>query len=247
MNHLTAIILAAGKGSRIKSTSNNKVVRKLAGKPMICYTTELLKSLNIKDIVIVVGFKKDSVKKALGNEYAFVTQKKRLGTGHAVKTALPFINQNSNSVLVLNGDDSAFYAKKDLKRLIVTHQKNKSSLTLLTVIKDNPAHLGRIIRDKQNKVQAIVEFKNASQKQKKIKEVNTATYCFNKSFLIQYINQIKKNPVSNEYYLTDLLEIAVNNHHQVSSVKLTNASRFQGINTLTELKKANLLKTNAAK
>ena len=193
MNHLTAIVLAAGKGTRIKSTNRNKVVRRLAGKPMICYTTELLKSLGIKDIVVVVGFQADSVRKALGNGFTYATQKQRLGTGHAVKIALPLVNPASQNVLILNADDSAFYTKKDLNVLIKTHRQNKSSLTLLTVVKDDPAHLGRIIRDKQGKVKAIVEFKNATSTQKTIKEVNTATYFYcnkNKFFLDDKMDQI---------------------------------------------------------
>lgn len=247
MNHLTAIILAAGKGTRLKSTSKNKVVRRLGGKPMILYTTELLKSLGIKDIVVVVGFQAGSVKKALGKGFTFATQKKRLGTGHAVKTALPFVKPSTQNVLVLNADDSAFYSKKDLSLLIKTHLTNKSKLTLLTVVKNDPAHLGRIVRDKQGKVKAIVEFKNANSTQKKIKEINTATYCFDKNFLDQFIPKIQKNPISQEYYLTDLLSLAVNHHQKVSSVKLTDANRFQGINTFKELEIANQLKANATK
>lgn len=247
MKNITAIILAAGKGTRLNSSNKNKVARKINNKPMICYTTDLLKSFGVTEIVVVVGFRKSSVIRALGSHYTYVVQKEILGTGHAVKTAFPKISKDTKTILILNGDDSAFYKAKDIKNLINTHLKTEADMTLMTVDKDNPAQLGRIIRNKNNQVKAIVEFKNATNKEKQIKEINTATYCFSYHFLNNYLKTITKNPVSNEYYLTDLLEIAVKNQKKVSAVKLENEAKFQGINTLEELKTANKLKTHAAK
>ncbi len=239
MNNITAIILAAGKGTRLNSTNKNKVVKSIGGKPMISYTVDLLKQLSIKEVVVVVGFRSDSVKQVLGQNFTYITQESPLGTGHAVMTAIPHLKPSCQHALVLNGDDSAFYQPSDIKKLITTHQHNQSDMTLLTVIKQNPAQFGRIIRDQDNNVSAIVEFKNATKTQKQIKEINTATYCFKKDFLAEYISAIQTNPVSKEYYLTDLLEIAVKNHKTVSSVTLENPNRFHGINNLEELKIAN--------
>lgn len=238
MKNITAIILAAGKGTRLNSSNKNKVVREINGKPMICYTTDLLKAIGIKKVIIVVGFRKSSVINTLGENHTYVVQQKILGTGHALKTALPQVPQNTKTILVLNADDSAFYKAKDIKKLINTHLKSKVGMTLMTVDKDDPAQLGRIIRDNENNIKAIVEFKNATLKQKKIKEINTATYCFSHTFLEKYLNSIKKNPVSNEYYLTDLLTIAINNHQKIATIKI-NSNQFQGINTPEELKFAN--------
>ncbi|MEA3355370.1 MAG: sugar phosphate nucleotidyltransferase [Patescibacteria group bacterium] len=246
MKNITAVILAAGKGTRLKSKNKNKVVRKINHKPMICYTVDLLKNLGLKEIIVVVGFKKSSVINTLGNNYTYVVQNKILGTGHALKTALPAISKSTKNILVLQGDDTAFYDSKDIKAVIATHTKTKADMTILTVIKKDPNRLGRIIRDKNNQVKAIVEFKNANHQQKQIKEINTATYCFNHRFLKKYLKTIKKNPISKEYYLTDLLEIAIKHQKKVSAIKLKDSSKFQGINTLEELKISNRKMKNLA-
>lgn len=247
MNNINAIVLAAGKGTRLKSVNKNKVVKTIGGRPMISYTADLIDKLKLSKTIVVVGFQSSSVKKVLGPEYTYAIQEKPLGTGHAVKKAISHLDKDCQHVLVLNGDDSAFYKSQDIKSLITTHQQLNSDMTLLTVVKKDPAQLGRIIRDKQHKISAIVEYKNATSAQKQIKEVNTATYCFKKEFLLKFINSIRKNPVSKEYYLTDMLEIAVKNNHSVSAVTLKDSSRFQGINNLEELKQADSLKLNEPK
>jgi UDP-N-acetylglucosamine diphosphorylase/glucosamine-1-phosphate N-acetyltransferase len=247
MNHINAIILAAGKGTRLKSVDKNKVVKTIGGQPMINYTAELINKLKPTKTIVVVGFQSNSVKKVLGSSYTYAVQKNPSGTGHAVKKAIPHLEKTCQHVLVLNGDDSAFYKPEDIEKLITTHQRLHSDMTLLTVIKKDPAQLGRIIRDQHHKIKAIVEFKNATLAQKQIKEVNTATYCFKKEFLTKFINSIQRNPVSKEYYLTEMLEIAVRNHQSVSAVILKNPSRFQGINNLEELQQADNLKLNELK
>ena len=239
MKNFTAIILAAGKGTRLNLIKKNKVVKKIAGKPMINYTIDHLKKAGIDKIIVVVGFQKSSVIETLGSSCTYAVQKNPIGTGNAVASALPDLSDTCQHVLVLNGDDSAFYSKADLSSLISTHLRTKADLTLLTVKKENPDQLGRIIRDKKNKVKAIVEFRNANPNQKKLKEVNTATYCFNRQFLEKFIKHIKKNPVSNEFYLTDMLEIAVKNHKKVSAVKLSDPNHFHGVNTMKDLESAN--------
>jgi|APSaa5957512535_1039671.scaffolds.fasta_scaffold105362_2 bifunctional UDP-N-acetylglucosamine pyrophosphorylase/glucosamine-1-phosphate N-acetyltransferase len=239
MKDITAIILAAGKGTRLNSSDKNKVVREINNKPMICYTTDLLKNLGVTETVVVVGFRKSSVISVLGDNYTYAVQEEALGTGHALKVAFPKVSKKTKIILVLNGDDSAFYKTKDIKDLINTHRKTKSDMTLITVVKPKPNHFGKVVRDKNNQIQAIVEFKNASDQQKEIKEINTATYCFSYQFLDKYLKKIKKNTISHEYYLTDLLEIAIKNKKKVSAVKLK-SNRFQGINTLGELKVANI-------
>ena len=247
MNHINAIVLAAGKGTRLNSTGKNKVVKTIGGRPMISYTADLIKQLKIGKAIIVVGFQSDSVKKVLGPSYTYAVQDAPKGTGHAVKRAISHLDPNCQDVLVLNGDDSAFYQSQDINKLITRHQKQNSDMTLLTVVKKDPGQLGRIIRDQTNDITAIVEYKNTNQAQKQIKEVNTATYCFKKNFLTKYINHIQENPISKEYYLTEMLEIAVKNHQSVSAVILKDSNRFQGINNLSELKKADNLKLNELK
>lgn len=238
IDQFCAIILAAGKGTRLNSRKSNKVVRKLNNQPMVKFTADLLEKLGLKNVIVVVGFKSGSVQQALGPKYKYVVQSPQLGTGHAVLTALPHLPKNCSQVLVLNADDSAFYQPQDIKDLIKAHLQSHADMTLLTVIKNDPPKLGRVIRNNKNKVQAIVEFKNASDQQKQIKEINTATYCFSAQFLNQYLPQLKLNPVAKEYYLTDLLETAVSNHKPVAAVQLSNPDRFQGVNTRQDLELA---------
>jgi bifunctional UDP-N-acetylglucosamine pyrophosphorylase/glucosamine-1-phosphate N-acetyltransferase len=240
MKNITAIVLAAGKGTRFNTTRTNKLVRELAGRPMISYTADLLKNSGIKSTIFVVGFKKSSITRVLGHQYTYAVQEEVLGTADAVKSALPSLTSACQQVLVLNADDSAFYLASDISRLINTHLKTQADMTIMTVVKKDPQKLGRIIRDKSAKVRAIVEFKNATKKQKNIKEVNTATYCFKRAFLEAFIDKIKKDPVSKEYYLTDMLAMAVKNKKKVSAVKLTDPERFHSINTPEDLQRANI-------
>lgn len=236
MKDITTVILAAGKGSRLNSLSVNKVTRKIGGKPLILHTLDLLKRLKIDNIITVVGFKKGSVQKTLGNNSIYAVQSKPLGTADAVKKALPFIK--TKTTLVLNGDDSAFYSVEDIKQLIQKHFQEKADMTLLTAIKANPGRLGRVVRDSDQKIIKIVEAVNASKSERAIKEINTATYCFKTNLLKQFLPLIDLNPVSGEFYLTDILEIAVNNHSSITSIQLNNSNHFHGVNTKKELQLA---------
>lgn len=236
-NNLGAIILAAGKGTRMKSKSVNKVTMHLAQKPMIVHTVELLESLGIKDIVVVVGFAKESVINILGNTVKFAEQKKRLGTAHAVKVALEKIDSKTNNVLVLNGDDSAFYSKKIIDSLIKKHFNDDSSFTFLTIEKDNPYGLGRVLRNKDEKVKAIIEEKDATKAQRDIKEVNPGCYIFKSDFLNKYISQVKKSSITREYYLTSLIGMGIENNEKIETLRAGNLI-WRGVNTKDELLEA---------
>ena len=157
-DNIAAVVLAAGKGKRIKSKTFNKVVLNLGEKPMILYTIELLEKFQIKPIVVVVGFAKDSVMSILGNRVIFAEQRKRLGTAHAIQCGLKKLNSKVSEILVLNGDDSAFYTENLIEKLVKTHLTSGAALTFLTIMLENPSSLGRIIRGKNGEVLAIVEF-----------------------------------------------------------------------------------------
>lgn len=232
MDNTAVVILAAGKGTRIKSKNINKVVLPLAGKPMISYVVTKLLNMKLPDIFVVVGFAKKSVMQALGNHVTYVIQKRRLGTASAVSSAMNKIKK-FETALILNGDDSAFYPQDVIKNLLKSHRKNSPVITILTVIKENPFGLGRIIREKEKTV-AIIEEKNASPIQKKIKEVNTACYVFSVKFLRNYLPLVKKNPLKKEYYLTDLVEIAVRNNLPIETYTAPEKI-FIGVNTKEEL------------
>lgn len=240
MNNLAGIILAAGKGKRMKSKTSNKVTLLLGNKPMIVHALNLLEKLNISPIVIVVGFAKDSVKKLITSNVVFAEQKKRLGTAHGVKTALSEIPENITDVLVIQGDDSAFYKEEVVRELIKTHIDNKNSLTFLTVELLNSAGLGRIIRDRSGKVLKIVEEKDATPEEREIKEINPACYVFSINFLKKYLSKVEKSPVSGEYYLVSLVEIAIKNKERIEAVKGGFIS-WRGVNTKEELEEAEKL------
>lgn len=233
MKNIQAIILAAGKGIRMDSDIP-KVLHRLAGQAMIKYTLLTLSQIGLKKPLIVVGFKGDLVKKTLKNKYVYAKQGRQLGTGHAVLSAKKYFPKNIPNALVLDGDDSAFYKKKTLVSLINKHERNKAVITLLTVLRENPSGLGRILRDVKGNIQAIIEEKEATASQKTIKEVNTGCYCFKTNFLWKYLPKIKKKKAG-EYYLTDLIELALKEGKKVEILKLDNSNEWIGVNTREQL------------
>lgn len=243
MKKIAAIILAAGKGKRMKSKSVNKVAVRLGNKQMILHTVDRLNEMLIAPIIVVVGFAKKSVMKILDNGVIFAEQSKRLGTSHAVMCALKKLPKNIGTVLVLNGDDSAFYTKDIIRNLIETHWKKNAALSFLTITVDDPKGLGRVIRSENGEVIGIVEEKDAAGKERKIKEINPACYVFEISFLRKYLKKIKKSPVTGEYYLTSMIDIAIKNGESLEAVK-GGKIFWRGINTPEELKEAERLFLN---
>ena len=237
MKKIAAIILAAGKGERMNSRGVNKVVVPLGSKHMILHTVDRLTELLISPIIVVVGFAKESVMQVLDGRVVFADQNKRLGTAHAVSSALKKLPKGIQTVLVLNGDDSAFYTKDIIRNLIKSHWEKNAALSFLTITVDNPVGLGRVIRDSNGKVVGIVEEKDATNVQRKIKEINPACYIFEVSFLRQYLKKVKKSPISGEYYLTSLIDIAIKNKENLEAVK-AGKILWRGINTQEELKEA---------
>nr|MBI5456032.1 NTP transferase domain-containing protein [Candidatus Levybacteria bacterium] len=241
--NLGAIILAAGKGTRMKSKGVNKVAMYLASKPMILHTVELLESLNIKDIVVVVGFAKESVINVLEKRAQFAEQKKRLGTAHAVKIALQKLNNKTNDALVLNGDDSAFYSKDIINKLIKKHFDDNSFFTFLTIEKDNPYGLGRVVRNKNGRVKAVIEEKDATSRERSINEVNPGCYVFKVDFLKKYLPLVQKSPITGEYYLTSLIGIGIKHNEKIETLK-GGKLIWKGVNTKDELLEAQELITS---
>lgn len=230
LNQTAAIILAAGKGTRMKAKNKNKVAFKLHGKPMICHTVEHLKAAGVGQIVTVVGFAADSVRTALGDTVDYAIQEVPEGTGDALRVAMPKLNSQVNTVLMVSGDDSAFYPPSLYQELITEMQLCQSDLIFLTIHKDDPTGLGRIVRDANGEVVRIVEEKNATETERKIQEINTGFYCFRRDFLEQYLGEIQKNSVSGEYYATDLVEIALRHGKKVTAYYREDGSIWHGVN-----------------
>ncbi len=239
---IAGIVLAAGQGKRMESTTQNKVTEDIGGKPMVLRTVELLRSVDINQIVIVVGFQKESVINIFedSRDVIFAEQLERKGTAHAVQTALKKIEKSPQDVIILQGDDSIFYTKDLLYALIKEHRENKSSLTFLTINTDNPAGLGRILRDKDDQVIGIVEEKDATDSQLKINEINPACYVVATDFLSKYLKEINPSPVTGEYYLTSLIDIGLSNKEKIHAHRAGKIP-WRGVNTKEELDQAKRL------
>lgn len=242
---IVGIILAAGKGTRINSKTENKVARLFLGKPIILYGVELFEKI-CDEVIIVVGAFKQSVESIIkkDNKIKFVYQKKRLGTGHAVKIVLLELQDNPPSyVLVGMGDHMMFYKEETIRKLIQQHKDQKSVVSFISTKYHNPDALawGRIERDKDGNVLNIVEQKDATENQRKIKEINAGFYCFDYSFLSKNINKIKKSEVTGEYYLPDLIKIALDTKQKVHAMIVHFREIGIGINKIDELSESQTL------
>lgn len=238
LHSTAAIVLAAGRGTRMKAKNKNKVTFALGGRPMICHSIDNLHAAGLNQVVVVVGFQANSVKTALGDTVTYATQHEPLGTGDAVKAALPHLPSGVDTVLTVYGDDSAFYPPALYQEMITKLRTTGSDLLVLTIHKDNPFGLGRIVRDQTGQIVKIVEEKVASETEKQIHEINTGFYCFTRDFLVNYLPFIQPNPVSGEYYLTDLVEIALSHGRKVEALFLADDSIWHGVNNRSDWARA---------
>jgi len=238
-NDIAVIILAAGKSTRMKSETP-KVLHSLCGRPMLGYVLDLVASLKPKQVVAVLGFKQELVRKAIPKGVKVSIQKKLFGTADAVKTGLAALKGFKGTVLILYGDNPLL--KKDsLKKLLDYHIENNVDATLLTAQLKKPSGYGRIIRDKVFSICGIVEEKDADELQKDIKEINTGIMVFKKESLSGNLKYIRANNRKKEYYLTDIIGILAKKNYLVDGVRLEDPQEALGINTRSELAKANSL------
>jgi len=237
---IAAIILAGGKGRRMQAGSVNKVTLLLADKPIILRNVHLLGKTGFSPIIIVVGHAKESVITVLKDtSVVFAEQKEQLGTADAARAGLAKLSLSTN-VLVVNGDDWAHYTSDLLKQLVKKHITQNASVTFLTTVLADATGLGRIVRDKNGNVTAIVEEKDAREDQKNIKEINVGCYIFRVDFLKEYLPEITRNETTKEYYLVDLIKIAAMHKEKIQTV-LVDKLNWQGVNTKEELEKAEQL------
>lgn len=247
MKNVAAVVLAAGEGTRIKARNRNKVTFLLAGKPMIWYSVQTIKKAGIEKIVTVIKFKAESVKRALGSSVVYAIQGDKKGTAAALEDGIKNIKFPVEKVFVIYGDDSAFYTPELFKFIIAEHDKNAADVSILSIKLDNPMGLGRIVRRKNGGIEKIVEEKVASDEEKKIQEVNTGCYCFSLDFLKKYLPEIKMNPTSGEYYLTDIVDVALQNGRNVHVSLYPDSSIWFGVNDRSQWAKARLLKVKQGK
>jgi bifunctional UDP-N-acetylglucosamine pyrophosphorylase/glucosamine-1-phosphate N-acetyltransferase len=232
---MITIILAAGQGTRMHSKLP-KVLHPLAGKPLIMYSVENALRITGEKPIVVVGHGADEVKKSLGDKALFVEQNPPLGTGHAVLQSIPYLKDNDGLALVIAADMPLFQ-EETLKNLVELQRLNNGPITLVSVGGTESRGFGRVIRDSHGKVMAVIEEAQATPDQLRIQEYNTSVYCFSASWLAENLARIPLSP-KGEYYLTDLVGIAIRDGLSVQALKLTNSSEAIGINTRVHLAEA---------
>ncbi len=234
---MRAIVLAAGKGTRLNSEAVNrpKVLTKIFNKSLIDYVLEHIDFIPEKDTFIVVGYKREMVMDSLKGDYRFVVQEEQLGTGHAVMVAEPYFEDYDGDVLVLYGD-MPLIEKATYQNMVAVHKNSGAACTVLTAFVDNPPDYGRIIRDSEGNLVNIIETKDCDEKQIKIKEVNVGVYVFNSRVLFKALKGLDNNNKQNEYYLTDVPKMLINQGLNVQTHTIEDVSQIYGVNTPEDLK-----------
>ena len=232
---LKTLILAAGKGTRMKSELP-KVIHKVNGIPMISKIIKVLNGLEPEENILILGHKKEEVLKVVGEDADYVVQSEQLGTGHAVIQAREKLADYDGDVMVLCGD-TPLLREETLRALYDFHKESQAVTTILTSIYENPFGYGRIVKE-DGLVKAIVEEKEADEEVKKIKEVNAGVYCFNSRELFAALSKINNNNEKGEYYLTDVIGIQVGENKKVQSFILEDNMEILGVNSKVELAQA---------
>ena len=236
MNQLKAVILAAGKGTRMKSDLP-KVVHTIGGKCLVDYVIEAARGAGAEDICLVVGYKHEVVKKTiLHQEVAYALQEEQLGTGHAVKCAKDFLGEEG-STMILFGDTPLITAET-LKNLKEHHEKCGNAVTVLSAMVDDPTGYGRIIRDENGVFVKSVEHKDASETELQSHEINSGMYIFDTKELKEALEKIQPNNAQGEYYLPDALTIIKEKGLRADAFALDDPEDITGVNDQEQLKEA---------
>ena len=230
---IAAVILAAGKGTRMKS-NKSKLVHKIYGKELVKRVVETAKKAEIEDIIAVVGYKKEQVQLVLGDSVNYAIQEEMLGTGHAVLQAERYLKEKHGKVVVLSGD-VPIIRPETIKNLIQKSINNKEYATLVTAIYNNPTGYGRIIRDEGGSVEKIVEEKDANEEQRKIQEINAGIYCFDIQELLKALKELKPNNAQGEFYLTDVVKIMNRKGLRTGAVTIKDNTEILGVNDRLQL------------
>ncbi|EMO55090.1 sugar phosphate nucleotidyltransferase [Leptospira noguchii] len=230
-----AVVLAAGKGTRMK-TDQPKVAVELNGKPLLLHVLDHLKGSGVERIVVVVGYKKELVQSLCSGipGVTFAEQKEQLGTAHALLCAETELKNFNGSVIVACGD-VPMITSETFTNIVKEHKQNEFSATILSAVVEKPTGYGRIIRNISGDVTAIVEEKDSSAEEKLINEINTGTYVFNGEGLFDSLRQIGNQNAQGEYYLPDLVKLYRNSDKKLGAMKLKNHLESHGVNSPEDL------------
>lgn len=237
---LKSVILAAGKGTRMKSETP-KVLHTIFEKTLVGYVIEAVNGTGLADEnFVIVGHQAERVEEYIKDNYKnarTVLQSPQLGTGHAVSMVLPYLENFDGEVVILCGDTPLITAET-IKEFVEYHKENKSDLTVMSAIFDNPTNYGRIIRNANGHVEGIVEEKDATSEQKGVKEINAGIYCLDWKKVKPAFSQLKTNNAQGEYYLTDIIKWGNENNLSVNAYTLKNNEEIYGINSKANLAEA---------
>ncbi|QPC47976.1 bifunctional UDP-N-acetylglucosamine diphosphorylase/glucosamine-1-phosphate N-acetyltransferase GlmU [Mangrovibacillus cuniculi] len=239
MTNRYAIILAAGQGTRMKS-SLYKVLHPVCGKPMVEHVVDQVKSLNMSEVVTIVGHGAEKVTAYLEGKSSFALQSEQLGTAHAVQQAAEKLEGKSGVTMVLCGDTPLITAAT-MQALMDQHISVGAKATVLTANLEDPTGYGRVVRDESGHVSRIVEHKDASEQERAISEINTGTYCFDNAALFEALKLVKNDNVQGEYYLPDVLEILKDQGEIISAYQTPNFNETIGVNDRVALSQAETL------
>ncbi|MFQ5854653.1 MAG: NTP transferase domain-containing protein [Anaerolineae bacterium] len=229
MRETKVVILAAGKGSRMKSELP-KVLHTVDGRPMIQHSIERARGAGVDGVTIVVGYRREMVMEALeGWDVQFALQEEQRGTGHAVAQARRYLEGFEGNVVVLYGD-MPLLSQGTIRDLIQRRDETDAAGVILTIVLDNPPDFGRIVRDEAERVMRVVEAKDATPDELAIKEVNVGAYCFDCQALLPALSQLRDDNQQGEFYLTDVVEIMARQGHRVETVVTPNLEEALGIN-----------------
>lgn len=236
---IKAVILAAGKGTRMKSETTPKVLHEIMGKTLLGYVLDNVKNF-VSEEFVIVGHHAQEVEDFVKNNYdnaKTVLQSPQLGTGHAVSMVCPTLENYDGLVLILCGD-TPLVREETLKKFVEFHKSNNSDLTVMSTIFENPTNYGRIIREADNSLKCIVEEKDATPEQKAVKEVNAGIYCLNWAKIKSAFGQLKSNNAQGEYYLTDIISWGKEQKLNVNAYILEDSDEIYGINSRLNLAQA---------
>ena len=236
MNKWTAVVLAAGKGTRMKSNLP-KVLHPVMGKPMVLHVVDKSYQAGAENVLAIVGFGSESVEAVLTGKARVVEQKEQLGTGHAVQQCIPALENYQGDVMILCGD-TPLLRVETLSDLMDKHQKSGASATVLTALLDNPMGYGRILRSDSGQVLGIVEEKDATEVQRKVQEINTGIYCFKSLDLVEALKSLTNDNAQGEYYLTDTLAYLNKVDKPVGAQILLDEDESLGVNSRVQLAQA---------
>ncbi len=234
---VVGIILAAGKGTRMRSIYNEtaKVCFPIFDKCMIEYVVDSLKEAEITKLITIVGYKANEVQEVLKDKSEYVYQLEQKGTGHAILQTLPLLKKDQVAVIVCG--DTPLLKKETIQALLKFHQDEQNQATILEAEVENPFGYGRLVKE-QNRLLKIVEERDASEEIKKIRTINTGVYVIDTNELLNYILKLQPSNAQNEYYLTDIFQLMVQDKKKVTCYKTSDSSEFLGVNDRIQLAKA---------